>query len=483
MLDDKLKKLQSEWLDEATISAMQEKMSSGELSAEELTFMYIDTISHRNKNINAVLELNPQALQIARALDVERREKGIRSLLHGIPIVLKDNMGTRDMMHTSCGSLALKDFYAAEDSFLVKKLRDAGAIILGKTNMTEWANFMSDRMTNGWSSRGGQVNNPYGLFDVGGSSSGAAAGIAANMAAVAIGTETTGSILNPSAQNSLVGIKPTVGTISRTGVIPLSCTQDTPGPMARTVRDAAITFGLLIGSDPEDPVTAGASCLKGIDWTSVLDTKALEGVRLGVARTIFKQEASTERLNLFDAALKELEAAGAVIIDNVDLGTMENDLGYNVLLYEFKATLNAYLGNTPVTNPIRTLSDIIDFNNKHAEATLKFGQVMLEKVERTSGALTERAYIEALLRNRHLAGDIALGKALDEHTIQALVFPQDHGCSFGAAAGYPSVTVPAAYSEAGEPFGITFSGRAFTEPELIGYAYAFEQRVNARRKP
>lgn len=483
MLDDKLKRLQREWLDEATISAMQEKMSSGELSAEELTFMYIDTISHRNKNINAVLELNPQAVQIARALDVERREKGIRSLLHGIPILLKDNMGTRDMMHTSCGSLALKDFYAAEDSFLVKKLRDAGAVILGKTNMTEWANFMSDRMTNGWSSRGGQVNNPYGLFDVGGSSSGAGAGIAANLAAVAIGTETTGSILNPSAQNSLVGIKPTVGTISRTGVIPLSITQDTPGPMARTVQDAAITFSLLIGTDPEDPVTAGASCLEGIDWTSVLDTKALEGVRLGVARTIFEREASTERLNLFDAALKQLEAAGAVILDDIDLGTMENDLGYNVLLYEFKATLNAYLGKTPAINPIRTLSDIIDFNNQHAEETLKFGQVMLEKVERTSGALTERAYIEALLRNRHLAGDIALGKALDEHTVQALVFPQDHGCSFGAAAGYPSVTVPAAYSEAGEPFGITFSGKAFTEPELIGYAYAFEQRVNARRKP
>lgn len=483
MLDDKLKTLQSDWLDEATISAMQVKMSSGELSAEELTYMYIDTISNRNKNINAVIELNPQAIQIARALDVERREKGTRSLLHGIPILLKDNMGTGDMMHTSCGSLALKDFYAAEDSFLVKKLRDAGGIILGKTNMTEWANFMSDRMTNGWSSRGGQVNNPYGLFDVGGSSSGAGAGIAANMAVVAIGTETTGSILNPSAQNSLVGIKPTVGTISRTGVIPLSCTQDTPGPMARTVRDAAITFSMLIGSDPEDPVTAGASCLEGIDWMSILDTRALEGVRLGVARTIFEREASTERLNLFDAALKELEAAGAVILDDIDLGTMENDLGYNVLLYEFKATLNAYLGKTPAINPIRTLSDIIGFNNEHAEETLKFGQVMLEKVERTSGTLTERAYIEALLRNRHLAGDIALGKALEEHTIQALVFPQDHGCSFGAAAGYPSVTVPAAYSKAGEPFGITFSGKAFTEPELIGYAYAFEQRVNARRKP
>ncbi|NYF26282.1 amidase family protein [Sporosarcina sp. JAI121] len=483
MLDNKLKKLQSDWLDEATISAMQVKISKGELTSEELTFMYIDTISNRNKNVNAVLELNPEAVQIARALDVERCEKGPRSLLHGIPVLLKDNMGTKDMMHTSCGSLALKDYYAVEDAFLVKKLRAAGAVILGKTNMTEWANFMSDRMTNGWSSRGGQVNNPYGLFDVGGSSSGAGAAIAANMAAVAIGTETTGSILNPSAQNSLVGIKPTVGAISRTGVIPLSYTQDTPGPMARTVHDAAITFGLMVGSDPDDLVTQESSRLNKIDWISILDERALEGVRLGVARSIFEREASTERLALFDAALTQLKAAGAVIIDDIDLGTMENDLGYNVLLYEFKAALNAYLGKTPMTNPIRTLADIIRFNNENAEETLKFGQVMLEKVERTSGTLTERAYIEALLRNRHLAADIALGKALEEHNVQALVFPQDHGCSFGAAAGYPSVTVPAAFSDAGEPFGITFSGKAFTEPDLISFAYAFEQRVMARRKP
>lgn len=483
MLNDKLKKFQSEQLDETTISALQEKMDSGELTSEEITLMYMDMISRRNKNVNAVLELNLQAVQIARALDVERAVKGPRSLLHGIPVLLKDNMGTKDRMHTSCGSLAFKDFYAAEDSFLVKKLRAAGAVILGKTNMTEWANFMSDRMTNGWSSRGGQVNNPYGLFDVGGSSSGAGAGIAANLAVVAIGTETTGSILNPSAQNSLVGIKPTVGAISRTGVIPLSYTQDTPGPMARTVKDATITFSLLIGHDPEDPVTEEAVRLDGVDWMSLLDTAALEGVRLGVARAIFEREASTERMSLFDIALKELEAAGAIIIDDIDLGTMENDLGYNVLLYEFKAALNAYLGKTPAANPIRTLSDVIRFNNEHAEETLKFGQVMLEKVERTSGTLTERAYIEALIRNRHLAGEIALGKALEEHNVQALVFPQDHGCSFGAAAGYPSITVPGAYSDAGEPFGITFSGKAFTEPELIGYAYAFEQRVNARRKP
>jgi amidase len=483
MRDEKWKKLKLEWLDEATILSMQEKMESGELTAEALTLMYMETISCRNPKVNAVLELNPQAIQIAKALDVERQEQGMRSLLHGIPVLLKDNMGTADMMHTSCGSLALKDFYAEEDAYIVKKLRAAGAVILGKTNMTEWANFMSDRMTNGWSSRGGQVNNPYGPFDVGGSSSGAGAAVASNLTAFAIGTETTGSILNPSAQNSIVGIKPTVGTISRTGIIPLSTSQDTAGPMARTVEDATIAFSMLIGYDSTDPVTEGAAELDDVDWLATLDKNALQGVRLGVARTIFEREASTERRKLFDNALEQLQAAGALIIDPIDLGVMESDLGYNVLLYEFKTALNAYLGKTPMTNPIRTLADVIAYNNAHPDDTLAFGQVMLEKVERTSGTLTERTYIEALLRNRHLAGDVALGEALDKHDVQALVFPQDHGCSFGAAAGFPSITVPAGYSEEGEPFGITFSGRAYAEPELIGYAYAFEQLVKARHTP
>lgn len=483
MLDERLKRLREEWLDEATILDMQNKMETGELTAEELVSMYLATISERNPNVNAILELNPQALQIAKALDVERREQGIRSFLHGIPILLKDNMGTADQIHTSCGSLALKDFYAVEDAFLVKKLRAAGAIILGKTNMTEWANFMSEHMTNGWSSRGGQVNHPYGLFDVGGSSSGAGVAVAMNMAALAIGTETTGSILNPSAQNSIVGIKPTVGTISRSGIIPLSYTQDTAGPMARTVEDAALTFGMLIGYDSADPVTEVASELEDIDWLTTLDKHALKGARLGVARSIFEKEASTERIELFNKALEQLQEVGAIIVDPIDLGVMENDLGYSVLLYEFKSALNAYLGKTPMTNPIRTLSDVIAFNNAHPEETLKYGQVMLERVDRISGNLTERAYLEALLRNRYLAGTIALGEALDKHDIRALVFPQDHGCSFGAAAGYPSITVPAAYSKVGEPFGITFSGKAFTEPHLIGYAYAFEQHIKARKKP
>jgi len=482
-MNGKLDEMRREWLEEATIREMQERMSSGHLTSEELTVMYMQTISEKNRNINAVLELNPQAVHIARALDEERHRGIVRSLLHGIPVLLKDNMDTGDGMHTSCGSIAMKNHYAVEDAFLVNKLREAGAVILGKTNMTEWANFMSDRMRNGWSSRGGQVNNPYGLFDVGGSSSGAAAAVAANMVAVSIGTETSGSIINPSVQNALVGIKPTVGSISRSGIIPLSFTQDTPGPLARTVEDAAITFGLMVGYDETDPVTRGADRFDGIDWLSICDAASLEGKRIGIARSIFVREISTERKEQFEEALRRLESLGAELIDNIDLGTMEDDLGYDVLLYEFKAALNEYLGKTPTTNPIRTLSDIIRFNNEHAEKTLKFGQVMLEKVDRTSGTLTEPEYIEALIRNRHLAGELALDRAFDEHKIDMLVFPQDHGCSFSAAAGYPAITVPSSFTDEGEPFCITLCGKAFSEPELIGYAYAFEQATKARRKP
>ncbi|WP_339253983.1 amidase family protein [Sporosarcina sp. FSL W8-0480] len=482
-MNGKLERLRKEWLEEATIRQMQQKMGNNEINSEELVIMYLQRISEVDQTVNAILEINPEALQIARSLDEERRSGKVRSLLHGIPVLLKDNMDTGDKMHTSCGSLAMKDYFADEDAFLVKKLRDAGAVILGKTNMTEWANFMSDRMRNGWSSRGGQVNNPYGPFDVGGSSSGAAAAVTANMAAVSIGTETSGSIINPSVQNALVGIKPTVGAISRSGIIPLSFTQDTPGPMARTVEDATITFSLMIGYDPDDPVTKGSKCFAGIDWLSLLNPNALNGKRIGIARSIFEREISTERKTQFDAVLTQMQSLGAEIIDSIDLGTMEDDLGYDVLLYEFKSALNAYLGKTPMTNPMRTLSDIIQFNKEHSEETLKFGQVMLEKVDRTSGRLKEPAYIDALIKNRHLAGEVALDKAFNEHQIDFLLFPQDHGCSFSAAAGYPAITAPASFSENGEPFCITMCGRAFSEPELIGYAYAFEQQTLARTKP
>jgi len=483
MKAEQLEELRKNWLDEVTIVQIQEKMESGELTSEGLVIMYLENISLRDPNVNAILEVNPQALQIAQALDYERAVHGPRSKLHGIPVLLKDNIDTGDQLHTSAGSLSMQHHYAERDAFLVKRLRDAGAVILGKTNMTEWANFMSDRMTNGWSSRGGQVKNPYGPFDVGGSSSGSGAAIASNMAVFAIGTETSGSILNPAAQNGIVGIKPTVGAISRTGVIPLSHTQDTPGPMARTVEDATIAFSEMVGYDSEDPITFKSTVWEGIDWFACLNPGALNGVKLGIARSIFMEETKTETLSLFDRTIEKLKELGATIIDDIELGAMENDLGYDVLLHEFKSDLNAYLAKTSLTNPIRSLNDVIQYNNRHPEETLKFGQSLLERSDRMSGTLTEREYIEALERNRHLAGEIALGEALKKYDVAALLFPQDHGCSFGAAAGYPSITVPAGFTEEGEPFGITFSGRAFSEPDLIGYAYAFEQATRARRKP
>lgn len=483
MIHAKRNQLMNEWLEEATIKQMQEMMSSYELTSEDLVYMYLELISKRNPNVNAVLEVNPKAVQIAQSLDYERSISGPRSMLHGIPILIKDNIDTGDDLHTSAGSLSLANHYASQDATVIKRLRDAGAIILGKTNLTEWANFMSNRMTNGFSSRGGQVKNPYGPFDVGGSSSGSASAIASNLAAAAIGTETSGSILNPAAQNGLVGLKPTVGAVSRTGIIPLSHTQDTAGPMARTVEDAVHVFATIIGADELDPISQRSAKFNDIDWNSYLDLKAFKGKRIGIARSIFEKELSSERAELFEEQVSQLRELGAVIVDSVDIKCLEDDLGYAVLIHEFKANLNSYLAKTNPSNPIRSLSDVIHFNNEHPEETLQFGQILLEKSENTTGTLTEREYIEALERNRYMAGEIGLGKSLDDLELDALVFPQDHGCSIGAAAGFPSITVPAGFSQAGEPFGLTFSGRAWSEPMLISLGYAFEQKVRARRKP
>lgn len=479
----KRKQLINDWLDEATIVQMQEKMSSKEITSEDLVFMYLDVIAERNPNLNAVLEVNPLAIQIAQALDYERNENGPRSMLHGIPILLKDNIETADNLHTSAGSLSLANHYAIKDATIVKKLRDAGAVILGKTNLTEWANFMSDRMTNGFSSRGGQVENPYGPFDVGGSSSGSASAIAANLAAAAIGTETSGSIINPAAQNGLVGLKPTVGAVSRIGIIPLSHTQDTAGPMTRTVEDTIHVFASIIGQDESDPITRKSHQFEEIDWAKCLNLDALQGKRIGITRSIFEKKVSTERAEIFEMQLSVLRELGAEIVDSVDLECMEDELGYEVLTYEFKADLNGYLAKTNPTNTIRSLKDVINFNNQHPLETLKFGQVLLEKSEHTSGTLTEREYIEALERNRYLAGENGLDKSFEELQLDALVSPHYYGCSIGAAAGYPSITVPAGFSQTGEPFGLTFSGNAWSEPSLLSMAFAFEQKVKARRKP
>ena len=481
MHHQKLEDYRKNKLDEMTIAELQAEMEDGNLSSEELVLMYKENISLRDKNTHAVLEINPDALLAAQALDFERKHKGPRSKLHGIPLLVKDNMDTGDKMHTSAGSLAMADHYALRDAKVVERLRAAGAVILGKTNMTEWANFMSDKMTNGYSSRGGQVKNPYGAFDVGGSSSGSAAGVASNLAAAAVGTETSGSIINPAAQNSLVGIKPTIGLVSRAGIIPLSHTQDTAGPLARTVEDAVAVFEVLVGKDEEDSITAFAEQFTDYGWHQHLKKDGLSGASFGIDRRLF-EDIPDEQAELFEKAVNELKECGADVLD-IDLGMDQEDLGFVVLLHEFKADLNAYLAHSNPEHPIRSMGDVIAFNNEYPETMLKFGQNLLEQAERMSGKLTEREYVEALERNRFLAAEQGMNDTFKETGVDALLLPKDFGCNIGAAAGFPSITVPYGLTESGEPFGITFAGQAFDEPKLIEYAYAFEQATAGRRRP
>jgi amidase len=482
----KLKQLSEEWLIEITIDEMQEKMNNGELTSKDLVQMYLNRIAkfdQQGPKINSVLEINPDALQIAAALDAERKGKGQRGPLHGIPVLIKDNIDTKDKMHTSAGSLALENSYAQADSFVAAKLRSAGAVILGKTNMTEWANFMADGMPSGYSSRGGQVLNPYNPeFVVGGSSSGSGAAIAANFAAVAVGTETSGSILSPASQNSLVGIKPTVGLISRRGIIPIAHTQDTAGPMARTVRDAVLLLNALNVPDEEDPITL-TNPLSNVDFTTKLNVNGLKGKRIGIAREKYFDYLGDEKIQVMNNAIQQLSELGAEVVDNVFISSTNREWSYDVLTYEFKTDLNAYLKNLHPSYPIRSLKDVIEFNLKHEEKMLKFGQVVLLKAEETSGTLTEEAYIKAMEEDYYHSTENGIDSAMKEYELDAIVFPNNYGASIPAKAGYPSITVPAGYSTKGEPIGITFTGLAYSEPELISLAYSFEQGTKARKTP
>lgn len=427
--------------------------------------------------------MNPEALQIAEAMDTERSVTGPRSPLHGIPVLLKDNIDTGDKLHTSAGSLALKDSYAYQDSFVAQQLREAGAIILGKTNLTEWANFMAENMPTGYSSRGGQVLNPYGpgKFEVGGSSAGSGAAIAANFATVAIGTETSGSILSPASRNSLVGIKPTVGLVSRTGIIPISHTQDTAGPMTRTVKDAAILLNAIAGRDEEDVATH--KNVIDYDYTEFLLENGLQGKRIGIARDKFFDYLSEEEKTRMEEAIEVLRQNGATILDSISIPSITEKWDYNVLLHEFKADLNAYLRNVDPSLGIRTLADVIRFNEANAEVALKYGQKIMLESERTSGTLTEADYLLSLEKDQYLSTDQGVDFVLEEHNLDAIVFPNNFGAGIPAKAGYPSITVPAGYSSDNGPVGITFTGTAFSEPLLIEIAYAYEQKTKLRVPP
>jgi amidase len=488
-------------LDEATLGNLQQALQTGRYTSQKLVELYSDRINDidkRGPTLRAVIEMNPDAERIAVALDRERKEKGIRGPLHGIPILLKDNIDTYDRMMTTAGSLALVGSKPARDAFVAQKLREAGAIILGKTNLSEWANFRSTKSSSGWSARGGQTKNPYALErNPCGSSSGSGSAVAANLCAAAIGTETDGSIVCPSSANSLVGIKPTIGLVSRTGIIPIAHSQDTAGPMTRTVADAAIILSAITGVDPRDETT-NASRERTIDYTQFLDKNGLKGMRLGVARKHFGFNERVDKL--MNDLLAEMKRLGAVLVDPADIPTTGkfDDSEFEVLLYEFKADLNAYLAGLGPQALVRSLKDVIEFNEKNRDREMPyFGQDIMIKAE-AKGPLTSKPYLAALRKNHLLTRTQGIDLVMKNHRLDALMAPTggpawptdwingDHFTggysSASAVAGYPHITVPAGYVF-GLPVGISFFGGAFSEPKLIKIAYAFEQATKARRTP
>jgi amidase len=449
--------------------------------------------------VNAVIELHPDAAAIAEALDQERKAKGPRGPLHGIPVLIKDNIDTADRMMTTAGSLALVGSKPPKDSFVAQRLRAAGAVILGKTNLSEWANIRSSHSTSGWSGRGGLTKNPYALDrNACGSSSGTGAGISANLAAVGIGTETDGSIVCPSSSNGLAGIKPTVGLVSRAGIIPISHSQDGAGPMCRTVRDAAILLGALTGVDPEDSATAPGAGKLQTDYAQYCDPKGLKGARIGVVRKYFGFNDAVDAL--MEESIDVMKREGATIVDPADIETLGkfDDTELLVFMYELKADLNAYLARLGPSAPVRTLKAIIEFNDRNRQKEMPyFGQDLFVKAE-AKGPLTEKAYLDALTKNHQMARTEGIDAIMDKHQLDALVAPTggpawltdlvngDHtagGSSNAAAvAGYPNINVTAG-SIFGLPVGISFFGRAWSEPTLIKLAYSFEQATRARQTP
>jgi amidase len=489
---------------EWTISELQEKMESGELTARRLAELYLERISEIDKDgpyINSVIEVNPDALEIADALDAERKEGKVRGSLHGIPILIKDNIDTADRMQTTAGSLALEGHIATRDAFTVKQLRKAGVLILGKTNLSEWANFRGKRSVSGWSSRGGLTRNPYALDRTAcGSSSGSGAAVAANLCVAAVGTETDGSIICPSQTNGIVGIKPTLGLLSRSGIIPIAHSQDTPGPMARTVTDAAILLGAMTGIDAQDPATRLSKKRSFSNYTRFLDRDGLKGARIGIARNM--AGTNPRILKVFEHCIEVMKHLGAVIVDPADVPKFDKfgKTEVEVLHYEFKTDLNKYLRSVDGTARVHSMEDVIKFNEENSHRVMPyFGQEhMLEAQEKKS--LRDKKYRDALAKNLRLARKEGIDAAMRKHKLDALVVPSGgpawlidlvNGDAINwdmestgptAVAGYPNITVPAGYIF-GLPVGISFFAQAWQEPTLIKFAYAFEQATQFRRQP
>ena len=492
-------------LEEATVVELQRLMSAGELTAAELTAAYIQRIAFLDSSgpaIKSILEVNPEAASIAKRLDRERRERGPRGPLHGIPVLLKDNIDTADKMETTAGSLALLGTRPPRDATVARRLRAAGAVILGKTNLSEWANFRSLNSSSGWSARGGQSLNPYALDrSPCGSSSGSATAVAANLAAASLGTETDGSIVCPASANAVVGIKPTVGLTSRAGVIPIAHSQDTVGPFGRTVADAAAVLGALTGVDPRDPATRASRGHRHDDYTQFLDPGALEGARIGVPRTIYYGY-SEEADRIAERAIEAMARAGATIVDPAEIPTAveisESDAEFTVLLYEFKADIKSYLAERGDTGGVNDVRDLIAFNRANAKQEMPFFKQEIFLLAQDTGSLSDAAYLEALRTSHRLSRRDGIDAVMNDLNLDALVAPTgsptwkidlingDHflgGSSSPAAmAGYPIVTVPAGYSF-GMPVGMSFIGGRFAEPKLIALAHSFEQATRKRHKP
>lgn len=489
-------------MDEWSIVQFQEMMTNGSMTAKKAVQFYLDRIEQIDRQgpgLNSILAINPEALAVAEQLDAERQANGPRGALHGIPILLKDNIATRDPLPTTAGSLALAHNFATHDSFVAERLRAAGAIILGKTNLSEWANFRSNRSSSGWSSAGGQVRNPYALDrNPCGSSSGSAVAVAANLCAAAIGTETDGSIVCPAHVNGIVGLKPTVGLIGRSGIVPISHSQDTAGPMTRTVRDTAILLSVLTGVDPRDPFTAVSTVNSHTDYTQFLDKNGLQGARIGVSRNYFGHNPHAD--TVLEQAIAVMQQQGATIVDPANIATKGqlHNAEVEVLLYEFKHDLNKYLATTPETVTNRTLADLIAFNEANKEVVMPyFGQELFEAAQ-AKGDLNDEVYLEALANSHRLARDKGIDATLQAHQLDAIVAPTggpawltdwvngDHyggaSSSPAAVAGYPNITVPAGYVF-GLPVGISFIGGAGQEPTLLRLAYAFEQATQVRQPP
>jgi amidase len=489
-------------LNEITILQLQENLQTGRYSSEKLVSLYLARIEQIDKNgpkLNSVIEINPDALEIAKRLDLERKSGKIRSPLHGIPVLIKDNIDTADKMATSAGSMALAGSHALQDAFIVNRLREAGAVILGKTNLSEWANFRSGRSSSGWSGRGGQTINPY-ILDRNpcGSSSGSGVAVSANLCVAAIGTETDGSVVCPSSVNGIVGIKPTLGMWSRSGIIPIAHSQDTAGPMTRTVSDAAVLLGLLTGVDDRDEASKAGAGKVLQDYTRYLDKDGLQGARIGIARNLSGFHDKVDRL--MEEAIQLMRDKGAEIIDPADIVTIQ-EIGkyeFEVLLYEFKSDLNRYLSGLPDSVPYRSLQDLIDFNEANPDKEMPwFGQDIFISAQ-AKGPLTDKAYQSALAHMKKAAGAEGIDATMRKYHLDAIIAPTgspawntdwangDHSVggssSPAACAGYPAITVPAGFVF-GLPVGITFMGGAWSEPALIRLAFAFEQATKHRKMP